>query len=124
LYSRRRFEVEGYYKSDWIIIKFDTLLDPYKVGYESVAILGLSVDPLKLENIANKLLKFDQIQLIASSTGDHNLIIKIIALDEKNLWRFINENIKTLDGIQLPLHVSSFIDIFKRTNRINLNDKI
>ena len=35
-----------------IIKKFDTLVDPFKVGYESIAILGLSVDPLRLDDIA------------------------------------------------------------------------
>ncbi|MFX1573842.1 MAG: winged helix-turn-helix transcriptional regulator [Promethearchaeota archaeon] len=106
-----------------IIKKFDTLVDPFKVGYDSIAILGLSIDPLKLDYIARKLSKYDEIQLVASSTGDYNLLVKVIAKDEKNLWRFINEEIKTLDGIQLPIHVSSFIDIFKMTDKINFSVK-
>lgn len=104
-----------------IIKKFDTLVDPFKVGYESIAILGISGDPLKLDNIARKLTKFDKIQLVASSTGDYNLIVKIIAKNEKNLWKFINEEIKTLDGIQLPIHVSSFIDVYKMSHKIHFN---
>ncbi|MFX1409428.1 MAG: winged helix-turn-helix transcriptional regulator [Promethearchaeota archaeon] len=102
-----------------IIKKFDTFVDPFKVGFESIAILGISGDPLKLDDIARKLSKYDEIQLVATSTGDYNLIIKIIAKDEKNLWRFINEEIKTLDGIQLPVNVSSFIDIFKMSHKIH-----
>jgi DNA-binding Lrp family transcriptional regulator/CheY-like chemotaxis protein len=104
-----------------IIKKFDTFVDPFKVGYESIAIAGLSVDPLKIDDIAKKLSKFDEIQLIASSTGDHNLILQIIAKDEKMLWKFINEDIKTLEGIQLPIHVSSFIDLFKMTHKVNFS---
>lgn len=104
-----------------IIRKFDTLVDPFKVGYESIAILGLSIDPMKLDEVAKRLTEYDDIQLVASSTGDHNLLIKIIAKDEKNLWRFINDEIKILDGIQLPMHVSSFIDIFKMTQKINFD---
>lgn len=106
---------------DGIIRKFDILVDPLKVGYKSIAILGLSVDPMKLDEIAKKLTHYDDIQLVASSTGDHNLTVKIIAKDEKNLWKFINDEIKTLDGIQLPMHVSSFIDIFKMTQKINFD---
>lgn len=102
-----------------IIKKFDTLVDPFKVGYNTIAILGLSVDSLKLDDLAKKISKYDEIQLIASSTGDYNLLVKIIAKDEKNLWRFINEEIKTVDGIQLPIQVSSFIDIFKMSHKIN-----
>ncbi len=109
---------------DGIIKKFDTFVDPFKVGYGSIAILGLSVEPLKLEDIAKKLSDYDEIQLVASSTGDHNLLVKIIAKDEKKLWKFINEEIKTLNGIQLPMHVSSFIDIFKMSHKINFKIEI
>jgi len=101
-----------------IIRKFDTLVDPFKVGYGSIAILGLSVDPMKLEEVAKKLAYYDEIQLVASSTGSHNLLVKIITKDEKNLWRFINDEIKILDGIQHPINVSSFIDIYKMTQKI------
>ncbi|MFX0040231.1 MAG: winged helix-turn-helix transcriptional regulator [Candidatus Heimdallarchaeota archaeon] len=102
-----------------IIKKFDTLVDPFKVGYESIAILGLSVDPLRLDEIARKLSVYDEIQLVTSSTGDYNLLIQIIAKNEKSLWRFINEEIKTIEGIQIPIHVSSFIDVFKISHKIN-----
>ncbi len=102
-----------------IIKKFDTFVDPFRVGYNSIAILGLSIDPLSLDDIARRLSNYDEIQLIASSTGDHNLLVKIVARDEKNLWKFINEKIKILDGIKLPMHVSSFIDIFKMSHKIN-----
>ncbi|MFX1279167.1 MAG: winged helix-turn-helix transcriptional regulator [Promethearchaeota archaeon] len=102
-----------------IIRKFDTLIDPFKAGYESIAILGLSVDPLKLEEVAQKLTIFDEVQLVATSTGDHNMILRILAKNEKDLWRFINEKIKVIEGIQSSMDVSSFIDIFKMTHKIN-----
>ncbi|UCC18500.1 MAG: Lrp/AsnC family transcriptional regulator [Promethearchaeota archaeon] len=102
-----------------IIKKFDTLVDPFKVGYKSIAILGLSVNPMRLEEVAKKLTEYDDIQFVASSTGEYNLLVKIIAIDEKNLWRFINDEIKILEGIKSPIHVSSFIDIFKMTNKVN-----
>ncbi|MFX0081141.1 MAG: winged helix-turn-helix transcriptional regulator [Candidatus Hodarchaeota archaeon] len=102
-----------------IIRKFDTLIDPFKAGYDSIAILGLSVDPLKLEEAAEKLANYDEIQLVATSTGDHNMILRVLALNEKDLWRFINEKIKVIHGIQPTMDVSSFIDIFKMTHKIN-----
>jgi hypothetical protein len=49
--------------------------------------------------------------------------LQIIAKDDKMLWKFINEEIKTLEGIQIPIHVSSFIDLFKMTHKINFNIK-
>lgn len=102
-----------------IIRKFDTLVDPFQVGYESIAILGLSVEPLELKDIAKKLIVFDEIQLVATTTGDHDMILRVLAKNEKDLWRFINEKIKVINGIKTSMDVSSFIDIYKMTNKIN-----
>ena len=108
---------------DGIIKKIDTVVDSFKAGYKSIAILGLSVDPLKMDDIVTKLMKFDETLLVASSTGDYNLLIQLIAQNEKNLWKFINEKIKRIDGVQPLIHVSSFIDIFKMTQKINFKIK-
>lgn len=104
--------------NDGIIKKFDTVIDPIKVGYNTIAIIHLFVNPSKLKDIVQKLIKFDEIQLLTTSAGEHNLILKLIAPNEKSLWRLINEKIKSIEGINPNLKVSSFIDIFKMTNKI------
>ena len=103
-----------------IIKEFDTLIDPFKIGYETVAMLGLSVDPLKISEVANKLASYEQIQLVVTTTGDHDIIAKVIEKNEKALWRFINEKVKTIKGVRSQMDVSSFIDIFKMTHKIKL----
>jgi len=104
---------------DGVIKKEDTIINPMKAGFETVAILGLSVDPLKLNEVAEKIASYNKVQLVGTTTGDHDIIASVIAKDEKSLWRFINEKIKTIDGIRSTMDVSSFIDIFKMTYKIN-----
>ena len=101
-----------------VIKKIDTIIDPLKVGYKAIAILSLYVDPLKLKEIAEKLLEYDEIQLVATSAGESNLILKLLVSDEKNLWRFINEKIKIIEGVNPDIKVSSFIDIYKMSHKI------
>lgn len=101
-----------------IIKKIDTIIDPLKVGYKAIAIVSLYGDPLKLKEIAEKLLKFDEIQLVATSGGEYNLILKLILSDEKNLWRFINEKVKIIEGVNPDIKVSSFIDLYKMSYKI------
>lgn len=108
---------------DGIIKKFDTIVDPSKAGYQSIAILGLSVDPLKMDEVVKNIKNFDEVQLLTSSTGDHNLLLQIIAQNEKNLWKFINEKIKTIEGVHPLINVSSFIDIFKMTQKIQFKNE-
>ena len=102
-----------------IIKKEDTIIDPMKAGFETVAILGLSVDPLKMNKVAEKIATYNKVQIVGTTTGDHDVIASVIAKDEKSLWRFINEKIKTIDGVRPKIYVSSFIDIFKMSQKIN-----
>ena len=102
-----------------IIKKEDTIIDPMKTGFETVAILGLSVDPLKMNKVAEKIATYNKVQLVGTTTGDHDVIASVIAKDEKFLWRFINEKIKTIDGVRPKIDVSSFIEIFKMSHKIN-----
>ncbi len=102
-----------------IIREFDTVVCPLKVGYESVAILGLSVEPMRIDEIAEKISSFNEVQLVATSTGDHDIIVQVYSRDDKVLWRFINQKIKTIEGVRPRMDVSSFIDIFKMTYKIN-----
>lgn len=106
---------------DNIITRFSAIVDPDKVGYTTTAMIGLNVDPLKMHDIARQLAVFDEVQIVTTSTGDHDIIIQVLAKDGKHLWRFINEHIKTIDGVDKKIHVSTFLDVYKRTTFINLS---
>jgi len=103
-----------------IIKQFGAIIDPVKIGYNTIAIVGLSVDPIKMNDIAEKIASYDETQLVVISSGDHDIIAQIIAKDEKSLWNFINIKIKTLNGIKPQIHVSNFLDIYKSTQSIKI----
>ena len=103
-----------------IIEKISAVIDPEKIGYETTALIGLSVDPKKMDDIARKLALYDEVQVVATSSGNHDLIVQIIQKNEKELWRFINNSLKTIDGIEKNIHVSSFLDVYKRNLTIKI----
>jgi Lrp/AsnC family transcriptional regulator for asnA, asnC and gidA len=104
-----------------IIKKEDTIINPMKAGFDTIAMLGLSIDPLKMDEVAEKISTLDEVQLVGTTTGDHDIIARVIARNEKSLWRFINEKIKTIDGVKPQMDVSSFIDLYKMSHKINFN---
>jgi len=114
-YRVRKMEKEG------IIKKFSAIIDSAKVGYPTTAWLGISVDPLRMREIAEEIAKFDEVQLVATSTGDHDLVVQIIEKNDRDLWNFINQKIKTIIGIKSQMDVSNFIDVFKKSCDIKFN---
>jgi Lrp/AsnC family transcriptional regulator for asnA, asnC and gidA len=103
-----------------IIKQFGAVVDPEKIGYNTIALVGLSVDPIKMNEIAEIIASYDETQLVAISSGDYDIVAQIIAKDEKSLWNFINIKIKTINGIKPRIRVSNFLDIYKSTQSIKI----
>ncbi|MFX1558791.1 MAG: Lrp/AsnC family transcriptional regulator [Promethearchaeota archaeon] len=95
-----------------IIKQFSPIVDVGKLGYETVGWVGLTIDPLKTDEIAKKIASFEETRMVTITGGTHNLVIQILAKNEKELWNFIRENIQTIGGVQ-NLDVSSSLKIFK-----------
>jgi Lrp/AsnC family transcriptional regulator for asnA, asnC and gidA len=103
-----------------IIRQFGAIIEPSKIGYNTIALVSLSVDPKKMREIASKIASFNETQLVAISSGEFDIIAQIVAKNEKSLWNFINLKIKTIEGIKKPVRVSNFLDIFKSTHAIKI----
>lgn len=95
-----------------IIVKFSAIVDMCKLGFETVAWVGVTIDPLKIDEITERLALYETIKLISSTAGDHNLVLQILAKNEKKLWNFIRHNLQTIEGVQ-DIHVSSSLKVYK-----------
>ncbi len=95
-----------------IIIRFSSIVDVGKLGYETVGWVGLTIDPLKTEEIAKKIASFKETRLVSVTGGTHNLVVQILIENEKELWNFVRDKIQTIEGVQ-NLDVSSSLKIFK-----------
>ncbi len=105
-------------EKDGIITQYSAVVDPYKVGFGSIAVIGLTVDIHKMNEIAEKLCSFDEIHMVGITSGDHDIVIQTLAENDKKLWKFINKNIKTIDGVNSKMHVSTFLELNKMNHNI------
>lgn len=83
-----------------VIKKFTIKVDPLKLGINTVAIVGLEVDPTKLLEAAQKLCEFDKVKCVATSTGDHMIMTEIWTKDGRELTKLISESIAKIDGVK------------------------
>jgi len=87
-------------KEKGVIKKFTVIIEPSKVGFNTVAIVGVDVDPPKLLEVAQKLCDIPETRYVATSTGDHMIMTEIWARDGKELSRIISEKIGKIDGVK------------------------
>lgn len=82
-----------------VIKKYSILVDPAKIGYNTVAIVGLDVEPQRFLSVASKLTEFDEVRYVATSTGDHMIMFEIWTRDGKELTKVISEKIGKIKGV-------------------------
>jgi Lrp/AsnC family transcriptional regulator for asnA, asnC and gidA len=83
-----------------VIKKFNVEIDPAKIGLNTVAIVGIDVDPPKLLEVAQKLCELKEIRCVATSTGDHMIMTEIWTKDGRELTRLISEKIGPIEGVK------------------------
>lgn len=83
-----------------VIKKFTVEVEPAKLGINTVAIVGVDVDPTKLLEVAQKLCEVKEVRSVATSTGDHMIMTEIWAKDGRELTRIISEKIGKFEGVK------------------------
>ncbi|OLS12694.1 MAG: transcriptional regulator [Promethearchaeota archaeon CR_4] len=110
----KRMEEQG------VIKQFSALVDPDKLDYHVNAILGLSVDPTKISDVGNKISEIPEVRLVASSTGNHDLLVHILVPDNSRLGELILK-IKSIDGVLQGagnIHISIFTRVYKDSHYV------
>ena len=87
-------------KENGVIKRFTVEIDPAKIGLNTVAIVGIDVDPPKLLEVAQKLCDFKEIRCVSTSTGDHMIMTEIWTKDGRELTRLISEKIGPIEGVK------------------------
>ncbi|MDW8040753.1 MAG: Lrp/AsnC family transcriptional regulator [Nitrososphaerota archaeon] len=87
-------------KERGVIKRFTIEIDPAKIGLNTVAIVGIDVDPSKLLEVAQKLCELKEIRCVATSTGDHMIMTEIWTKDGRELTKLISEKIGPIEGVK------------------------
>lgn len=83
-----------------VIKRFTVKVDAVKSGFSTVAIVGVDADPTRLLQVAQKLCDFKEIKCVATSTGDHMVMLEIWTRSGRELTKLISERIGTIEGVK------------------------
>lgn len=86
-------------ENEGVIQKYSIVVNPAKVGYNTVAIVGLDVEPSKFLSVASKMAELEEVRYVATSTGDHMIMFEIWTRDGKELTKIISDKIGKIAGI-------------------------
>ena len=87
-------------KNRGVIKKFSVVLDPAKIGFNTVAVVGIDAAPDKLLEIAHELVKMPETRYVATSTGDHMIMTEIWARDGAEISHILSKRIGIIEGVK------------------------
>ncbi len=86
-------------EDEGIIKRYSIIIDPSKIGYGTVALVGLDVEPSRFLDAAEKMTEFEEVKCVYTSTGDHMIMTEIWVKDGKELTKLISEKIGKIEGV-------------------------
>jgi len=82
-----------------VIKKYSAIVDPSKMGYNSIAYVGIDVEPEKFLHVSKVLTEFENVKLVATTTGDHMIMTEIWGEKGAELRKFISDRIEKIEGV-------------------------
>ena len=81
-------------------IRIVALPDPAKMGYQSEALVGVQVDPDKVDQVADGLTELDEVNWVAVTTGSFDIFAWATLTSPEALGIFLRTRVGTISGVR------------------------
>lgn len=81
------------------ILQIVGLIDPNRFGYEAPAMIGVSVQPPFLEQVAETVANFPEVSYLIMVSGEYDLFVEVLCRDLEHLASFLNDKLMKVPGI-------------------------
>lgn len=94
------------------VIKIVGVVDPAKMGYGIVAIVGVKVEGAALETVVEKLMNLPETRYIGVITGNYDLTVEVAFRTSEELYNFVTHTLRDIPGV-VDSHTSLLLKVFK-----------
>jgi len=82
------------------IVNTVSIVDPFSLGFEAPAIIGINTEPGRTDEVGRKLCKFPEVSYQVMTLGSFDIIIEVFCKDLGHLTRFITEDLQNIHGVR------------------------
>ena len=81
-------------------LRIVAISNPLRMGYKSMAMIGLHVDGAKLLEVADKVSKLEEVIYLVVTSGRFDIFMEVVCRDHEHLLEFISNKLSTIDGVR------------------------
>lgn len=81
-------------------LKVVAITNPLRMGFKTMAMIGIRVDGSKLLDVAEMVSKLDEVIYLVVASGRFDIFAEVVCRDHEHLLSFITEKLSTIDGVR------------------------
>lgn len=81
-------------------IKIVAISNPLRMGYNTMALIGIRAEGQKLMEIAEKIAALDEVIYLIVTSGSYDIMAEVICRDREHLLQFLTNRLYKVDGIR------------------------
>ena len=82
------------------IVRTVGVVDPYALGFQAPALLGIQVEPGEIDRAARALAALPEVSYLVSTLGSFDLLVEIFCRDLPHLTHMVSEVIQLIPGVR------------------------
>jgi Lrp/AsnC family transcriptional regulator, regulator for asnA, asnC and gidA len=86
--------------TDLGIVRTVGIVDPYALGFQAPAIIGISVEPSVAEHVAQAIAALPEVSYLVMTLGSYDLIVEVFCRDLPHLSELITQRIYQIPGVR------------------------
>ena len=94
--------IRGRYASlvDQGVVQTISVIDPFSLGYNSPALIGISTDAGEINSVAQTLEQMPEVSYLVLTLGRYDLMVEVFCRDREHLTDLISNQIQSIPGIR------------------------
>ena len=81
-------------------LKIVAITNPVRMGFRTMAMIGIRAEGSKLLEVAEKVSQLDEVIYMIITSGRFDIFAEVVCRDHEELLRFITEKLSTIDGVR------------------------
>lgn len=82
------------------VVQIVGVTDPLAMGFQQPALIGLKVDPGRLDRVAEQIAELDEVTYVVITAGRYDLFCEVVCEDNEHLLRVLTERFAGIEGIR------------------------
>ncbi|MAT40773.1 MAG: AsnC family transcriptional regulator [Anaerolineaceae bacterium] len=82
------------------ILRTIAMIDPFSIGYNSPALIGISVEPGIINAVAETIKSMPEVSYLVLTMGGFDLMVEVFCRDRVHLTEVITDKIQSIKGVR------------------------